>query len=580
MNIKFSGKYKSITPFEWIDIPRFSVITGPNGTGKSQLLQLIYQTIINKQGTTEKVKIEGENIKGHEVTFLKGEWQLSNTSHVDLATIQQKRTNLYQIFQQNNTRNQNESQVRLDNKFEEVLKKTGKLNRKDVTKEEFFQYFPEVFIDQEPQLSQKIGEIFYNYRLSEIECLARRYDQEMIKSELGEKPWVVLEEIIKESKLPFVINNPEGKGIRESFQLVITNEITGEEVNFNDLSSGEKVLISLVFYLYNSQEKNVYPKLLLLDEPDAHLHPTMSQQFINVVKNVLVDKFNVRVVMTTHSPSTVILTPPESLFEMFRENPRIRKSTSKNHSASLLTSGLVYVGEGTKYFLVEDKDDVKFYSHLYSHLTSNGDIGGEIPLVFIPASTSNKSGGKSVVKDWVKKLKESGLESVIQGIIDEDYGNNISPGIFKIKRYSIENYLIDPIVTYAALLDRERQYAVSGVNLKVGEEYKLKSIPQDTLQNIANILFQKVEKNMKNYFDDFEDREKQLVEVNFVNGISLKYPYWLLYRSGKTILNEIYNKEFTSQIINFGTLFKALKKINFIPQDILNLFLKVREVEI
>ena len=69
------------------------------------------------------------------------------------------------------------------------------------------------------------------------------------------------------------------------------------------MSSGEKVLISLVFYLYSSQEKNVFPKLLLLDEPNAHLHPTMTQQFLNVVKNVLVDKFNVRVIMTTHSPS-------------------------------------------------------------------------------------------------------------------------------------------------------------------------------------------------------------------------------------------------------------------------------------
>lgn len=62
MNIKFSNKYKSITPFEWLEIPKFSVITGPNGTGKSQLLQLIHQTIINKQETTERVQIEGETI--------------------------------------------------------------------------------------------------------------------------------------------------------------------------------------------------------------------------------------------------------------------------------------------------------------------------------------------------------------------------------------------------------------------------------------------------------------------------------------------------------------------------------------
>mgnify|MGYP006183719209 CR=1 FL=1 len=133
--------------------------------------------------------------------------------------------------------------------------------------------------------------------------------------------------------------------------------------------------------MYNSQEKNVFPKLLLLDEPDAHLHPSMSQQFLNVIKNVLVDKFDVQIIMTTHSPSTVILAPNDSIYEMSRVEPRIRRCVSKNHAVSLLTSGLVYVGEGTKYFLVEDNDDVAFYSFVYNQLTTDNQIDANIPLV-------------------------------------------------------------------------------------------------------------------------------------------------------------------------------------------------------
>ncbi len=41
MQIKITGPYKSITNFEWSNIPPFAVITGPNGVGKSQLLKLI-----------------------------------------------------------------------------------------------------------------------------------------------------------------------------------------------------------------------------------------------------------------------------------------------------------------------------------------------------------------------------------------------------------------------------------------------------------------------------------------------------------------------------------------------------------
>jgi len=88
MDIRFQGKYKSLTDFEWINIPNFVVLTGPNGSGKSQLLDIIHNTIINKRNTSERVSISGIPINSSEVTYLKGEWQLQNTNHVNLSTIQ------------------------------------------------------------------------------------------------------------------------------------------------------------------------------------------------------------------------------------------------------------------------------------------------------------------------------------------------------------------------------------------------------------------------------------------------------------------------------------------------------------
>ena len=577
MEIKFTGKYKSVTTFTWADVPSLAIITGPNGTGKSQLLELIHNTIINKHGTRERVVISGDQIKPNEVTFLKGEWQLQNTAHVDLSTIQQFLNNQFSQFRQSNpVQNRNEQEVRRHHAFQDIINKVGKSNKKEITKEEFAEYFPEMYMEQESQLSQKIGEIFYNYRLSEIECQANGLLPETIIAEIGEKPWTVLREIIKESKLPFEINDPATNGIRESFQLRLINTILNEPVNFQDLSSGEKVLISLMFYLYNSQEKKVFPKLLLMDEPDAHLHPSMSQQFLNVVKNVLVDKFGVRVIMTTHSPSTVILAPSDSIHEMSRVEPRIKKSSSKNHSVSLLTAGLVYVGEGTKYFLVEDNDDVSFYSFVYNQLTTENQIDANIPLVFIPASTKVNSGGKDVVQNWVNKLQESGLVNVVQGLIDADSGNAVSQGVFKIDRYSIENYLADPILVYAALIDKEKNSQIDGLKLLVGEEYKLKSLPSETLQKVADTIISTVEPELKKYFSDFDRSEIERVEVEFVDGTILLYPKWLLNRRGKTILNEVYNNVFTSPIVNFKTLFKALRKLNMFPKDLVDKLTEIK----
>ncbi len=445
MKITFTGKYKSITNFNWDNIPNFVVITGPNGTGKSQLLELIYNTIINRINTQERVQLFDIQIDQDEVTFLKGEWSLQNTGETDLSTMQQKLNNVFNNFRQNNISSRNESQRKLYAVQQRMLSKKGKQSPNQLTFEDFEELFPELFFEDESEISIKIGEIFVNYRLSEIEMLANKLSEHEIKERIGEKPWIVLRNILREAKLQFNINDPSTNGFRDRFKFTLSNSISGEPINFSDLSSGEKVLISLVFYLYNSQEKNVFPKLLLLDEPDAHLHPSMSQQFLNVIKNVLVDKFGVRVIMTTHSPSTVVLAPLDSIYEMSKEEPKIKKSPSKNHSVSLLTAGLVYVGEGTKYFLVEDKDDADFYTYVYSQSISEGNVDSNIPLVFIPASTKNNSGGKSIVQDWVEKLESSGLSGIVHGLIDSDSENVVSGGVFKIDRYSIENYLIDPI---------------------------------------------------------------------------------------------------------------------------------------
>ena len=569
MNIKFTENFKSITPFEWPNIPKFVVITGPNGTGKSQLLELIYNTITNKEGTTERVVIIGDVVTASEVTYLKGEWQLQNTNHVDLSTLQQQMNTSFSQFQNPSAvRRVSEQQIIQYATYQDVQRKAGKTNKKDVTLDEFRKYFPEVYYDHSSQISLKIGEIFYNYRLSEIELKAEGKDTNQIKSEIGEKPWTVLRDILRQAKLPFEINDPSTNGIKDSFKLTLTHTILNKEVPFSDLSSGEKVLISTMFYLYNSQEKNVFPKFLLLDEPDAHLHPSMCQQFLNVVKNVLVDKFGVRVIMTTHSPSTIMLSPEESIFEMSRTDPRIKKSSSKNQAVSLLTAGLVYVGDGSKYFLVEDEDDVKFYTHIYNVLKVDKHISADIPLIFISASTKDRSGGKSVVENWVGKLQNSGLNNIIQGLIDKDDGNLPADGVFVINRYSIENYLVDPITLFAALMGREENPVVPGINLNYGDENKINQLPQKDLQNIADTIISKMEEEMKVFFEDFDsEKETVRVPIKFLNGTELLYPEWLIKRRGKTILNQLCNKLYSNKIANYNALFNAMRKVNMMPSE-------------
>lgn len=51
------------------------------------------------------------------------------------------------------------------------------------------------------------------------------------------------------------------------------------------------------------------PVLLLVDEPDAHLHPTAQERLVTVLAEVA-RRFGTQVIMTTHSPSVVRALPP------------------------------------------------------------------------------------------------------------------------------------------------------------------------------------------------------------------------------------------------------------------------------
>jgi AAA15 family ATPase/GTPase len=575
MDLRFTGKYKSISEFEWNDIPRFSIITGKNGTGKSQLLELIKGSIFHE---ISGLVFDGEAYSPHDVTFLKSEWELNPTGSINLITIQQQEQEFYNAYRNEGSWHTMSNRPRLKAALYETK---NRLNGKAPIKtslDEFLSVFPELLIEYENQLGQKISQIFYEYRLKEIQLLSDNQPIDKIILSIGPKPWDVLRDIIHAASLPFEFSNPSNLKIRDTYEFQLKNTITDQNVILSNLSSGEKVLLSLIFLLYNSQEKGVFPKLMLLDEPDAHLHPSMSKQLIDVVNNLLVQKYGVRVIMTTHSPSTVVLTPLEGLYEMTLSSPRIRKAQTKNEIVSLLTEGLVYVGEGTKYFIVEDKDDVEFYSSVYKYGVSEKIITGTIPMVFMPASTKEQSGGKTIVESWAVKLQSSGLDMLIQGLIDEDSGNVTSPGVHKIRRYSIENYLVDPIITYAALMDRNEHNNIIDVGLRFGEEYKLRIADQELLTRISNAILAVAQPKVETYFPDYKPVEDSApVTVSFPNKIILEYPSWIISRRGKTILNQAYHAAFKPGLINFSTLNRALHKVNFYPIELIELIDSIRK---
>ena len=128
------------------------------------------------------------------------------------------------------------------------------------------------------------------------------------------RPWKKINQIFESASFDFRVNNPDDfdeNGHKYEFKLKKTTD--GSVISPQELSTGEKIILALALAKYNMEQENHSPvKLLLLDEPDAPLHPTRIKELVDTLKDVFLQQGQA-VIMTTHSPSNIAAAPPASL---------------------------------------------------------------------------------------------------------------------------------------------------------------------------------------------------------------------------------------------------------------------------
>lgn len=582
MDINFSGVYRSLGPFSIEALPRLCVITGQNGAGKTQFLELIFNSM--KPRVAIRATIIGESYTPQEVLLLTSEWtNLSNSSAVGIQIIQQQHTNFWNQFRAFVQKPNNPTHLK--SLFENLVSKLDKPPA-TVTKEEFTQNFDlSVPAAQAAVFNESVGQAFFDFRIRQLEALS---SGDLISDS---PPWDLLREIIDEAELPFTFTDPSRTSIRSDFTLSLTNTRFGKPVQFSELSSGEKVLMSLVFWLFHVRRTKVFPKLLLLDEPDAHLHPEMSKQFLDVIDKVLVKRHGVRVIIATHNVATVALSDRQSLFEMYPTGDRIRKTHSKWETLNRLTAGILEVSDAKSVVIVEDEDDQEFFQFLYGELvvdqeSMTSDLRDGEKLVFVQASRprqdrrqNDTAGGRSEVEKWVPKLRQAGLELIV-GLVDWDRRGESGNSIFLLPRYSIENYFVDPIVVFARLIEEQRAPTIEGVPLLAkNRSHSIVGFSQTELQIIANYVCDLIwERLSHEYAAEEIDDICQRQEIAFISGVSLMYPKWMISHRGKDILRACID-EFEGRYINQNKLTDSFQKMMMVPSDLVRTFVSIQRRE-
>ena len=329
MKLRITKDYKSLKSCQ-IELPNFTVLTGLNGSGKTQVLEGIagkrfeiqYQMsyrggdspqvdkfIILEENDEELSNIKfafpytlgpSESVQVKEVDEI---WQGYSQDKLNPFVNVDKTS--YDLIAEKSDKSINDLQ-KLD--FENFTP----LNKLNSSQDVFARNFSNLF---ETYLKYHEKNEYYRYKSSNGSSIHRPLSEQSFKALHGNEPWLLLNKIFTEAQVGYTVTIPNlnefDRDSSYTFRLINEN---GNEVGLNDLSSGEKVIFSLLFALYNANFDVDFPQVLLLDEPDSSLHPAMCKQLVDVLLNLFVKQKGVKVIMTTHSPSTIALCPEDSIY--------------------------------------------------------------------------------------------------------------------------------------------------------------------------------------------------------------------------------------------------------------------------
>ncbi|MEN6585163.1 MAG: AAA family ATPase [Sulfuricella sp.] len=231
---------------------------------------------------------------------------------------------------------------------------------------------------------------------------------------------------------------------------------SGDVITFNDLSSGEKeVFFILSFFIRH----NVENAIIVIDEPELHLHPELSRLLIRNMKSI---REGNQIWVATHNSEIIDEAGRDKVIYVARDlTTRKAKFIAGEHEQQVIAqlrdmfgfSG--YIGVAKNLVFLEgdnSSQDRKFYSTLFPGNSSN--------FKLVP---SNSSDNLSRINSAILSIIEASLgwmnfylvrdRDYLTEEMVEKYKNHVAGKIFVLSKHEIENYLIDFEVFSVVLRD-------------------------------------------------------------------------------------------------------------------------------
>src|SRR6266496_1750521 len=240
-------------------------------------------------------------------------------------------------------------------------------------------------------------------------------------------------------------------------------ELEGKQFPLTSLSSGEREVVNVVFdFLLRGPSDSI----IVFDEPELHLHPELSYKLLQTLRSV---GNNNQFVFCTHSPDIITASLDNSV--VFIAPPRegganqailVREDDDTHEALKLLGQSIGIISLGKRIVLIEG-----------SHASLDKQVYGMLLRSRFPNLVLVASGGKGVITSFANLLR-SVLERTVWGVeffmlcdrdsvpqsrSADDLEASSRGRLRVLKRYLLENYFLDEQIISEALAGMEPDHS-------------------------------------------------------------------------------------------------------------------------
>lgn len=200
------------------------------------------------------------------------------------------------------------------------------------------------------------------------------------------------------------------------------------QVNLSSLGSGYEMIFSLIYSYYMSKQ-NGKKLIILIDEPELHLHPKLQEKFVDFILEVSRDS---QVILTTHSPLLIKqLSYNENIKNIIlKKDKKIKEFEERK---------LSYISSNETNYLAFELPTEEYHNELYEELKMK--FGEEMGIKKFDKEFFIKIKNEKALYRWKNEENQVSLHTFIRNQIHHRKENgivsieNLKESIEKMRTY-------------------------------------------------------------------------------------------------------------------------------------------------